>query len=145
MDNDYKDTRISKLRDYLFQVLDKIVQDNKSKINVDMLGKNVDDYSLDKIPTENREKWIIPVTKVTETYSLRSRKAYSQDTINNLANIGFFEIFKASIEKNNNDKILPDIKGIESIRCSSPGTMNSANTNTAEFDIQVQITYREEK
>lgn len=145
MDIDYKDTRISKLRDYLFQVLDKIVQDNKSKINVDMLGKNVDDYSLDKIPTENREKWIIPVTKITETYSFRSRKPYSQDTINNLQNIGFFETFQASIKNNNDNKVLPDIKGIEKIECSSPGTMNNANTNTAEFDIQIQITYREER
>ena len=47
--------------------------------------------------------------------------------------------------KNNDNKILPDIKGIESISCLNCGTMNNANTNTAEFDIQIQITYREEK
>jgi hypothetical protein len=38
---------------------------------------------------------------------------------------------------------LPDIEGIESIECLNAGTMVSANTNTAEFDIQIQIIYRE--
>ena len=39
--------------------------------------------------------------------------------------------------------ILPEIDGIESIECLNPGTMNNANTNTAELDIQIRITYRE--
>ena len=39
--------------------------------------------------------------------------------------------------------MLPDIVGIESIECLNCGTLINANTNSAEFDIQIQITYRE--
>ena len=44
-------------------------------------------------------------------------------------------------EKNDHNK-LPDIDGIETISCLNCGTLNNANTNTAEFDIQIQIEYR---
>jgi hypothetical protein len=69
--------------------------------------------------------------------------AYSQDTINNLENIGFFEKFERLIKTNDEAKILPDIEGIESIECLNCGTLNNTDTHTAEFDIQIQITYRE--
>ena len=67
-----------------------------------------------------------------------------QNLINNLKNIGFFEEFEKIIRQNNEQGILPDIENIESIECLNCGTMNIANTNTAEFDIQLQITYRGE-
>ena len=124
--------RIEKLRDYLFDVLNTLTHNTK-QINANMLSNNIDNYSLDKIPTNTEvEKWITGLTIHRDVYSFRSRKAYSQDTINNLNNIGFFE-----------QGILPDIDGIESIECLNSGTMNNADGNTAEFDIQIQITYRE--
>jgi hypothetical protein len=64
--------------------------------------------------------------------------------MNNLSNIGFFEKFESIIESNNKKGVLPEIKGIESIECLNAGTMSSVDTNTAIFDIQIQITYREE-
>ena len=39
--------------------------------------------------------------------------------------------------------VLPEIKGIQSIECLNTGSLVSVNTNTAEFDIQLQITYME--
>ena len=80
---------------------------------------------------------------MNDVYSFRSRKLYSQDTINNLKNIGFFEQFENKIKSNNEEGILPNIDGIESIECLNCGTMNNADGNTAEFDIQIQITYRD--
>lgn len=145
MDKDYKDYRISKLRDYLIKVIDEISNDKKYQINADMLDNEPNNYSLDKIPTQPQiEKWIIPIVKKRDVFSFRNRKGYSQDTISNLQNIGFFEIFEKTIETKNKNKILPDIKGIESIECLNPGTMNNNTPSTAEFDIQIQITYREE-
>ena len=78
-----------------------------------------------------------------DVFSFRSRNNYSQDTLINLLNIGFFEVFESIINSNNKKGILPDIQGIESIRCLNCGSMNNATTNTAEFDIQIQITYKE--
>ena len=137
------DYRISKLRDYLFNIIDSLTTNNKYQINADMLGK-VGDYSLDKIPTNTEiEQWIIGTVKRKDVYSFRSRKAYSQDTINNLKNIGFFEEFESIIKSNNDKGVLPSIDNIESIECLNCGTLNNVDGTQATFDIQIQITYRE--
>lgn len=141
----YDETRISKLRVYLFGIIDSLTNDRQYQINANMLDNDINNYSLDKIPTSTQvEKWINGVKIYRDVYSFRSRKSYSQDTINNLANIGFFEQFENIINSNNKKGVLPNIKGIESIECLNSGTMSMADTNTAEFDIQIQITYREE-
>lgn len=141
---DYSDKRITKLRNYLFNIIDALITDNEEyQINTNMLSNDINNYSLDKIPTETTvEKWITGVKIQRDVFSFRSRMAYSQDVINNLSNIGFFEDFENKIYSNNKKGILPEIDGIEKIECLNCGTMNSAETNTAEFDIQIQITYR---
>lgn len=137
------ETRIEELRKYLFNVVDTIRNDNEYQINADMLSNDIDNYSLDKIPVDTEvERWIIGPSIHRDVFSFRSRVAYSQDVLNNLKNIGFFEKFEKTIKENNENKILPNISGIEAIECLNCGTMNNADTNTAEFDIQLQITYR---
>ena len=138
----YTDSRISKLRNYLFEVLNTLTSDSNYQINADFLG-DVGDFSLDKIPTESKvETWVIGLEIHRDVYSLRSRKFYSQDTINNLKNIGFFENFENKIKSNNDNGILPNINGIESIECLNCGTLNDIDGTNATFDIQIQITYR---
>ena len=140
--NDY---RISKLRLYLFDIINTLTTNRNYQINADMLSNKVGDYSLDKIPTDTEvENWIIGVVKKRDVYSFRSCKAYSQDTINNLKNIGFFEEFENKIKSNNERGVLPEIDNIESIECLNCGTLNSVDGTQATFDIQIQITYREE-
>lgn len=138
------DTRINKLRLYLFDVINTLTEDRNYQINADMLSKDINDYSLDKIPTNTDiEQWIIGDIIKQDTFSFRCRKPYSQDTSNNLENIGFFERFENVIRSNNEAGVLPDINGIQSIECLSAGTMIVNDTNTAVFDIQIRITYRE--
>lgn len=140
----YQDLRISKLREYLLSIIDTLTNNTNYQINANMLSNDINNYSLDKIPTNTEvESWIIGIVKRRDVYSFRSRMSYSQDTINNLKNIGFFERFENKIKSNNDEGILPDIDGIESIECLNCGTMLNAETKTAEFDIQIQITYRE--
>jgi hypothetical protein len=140
-----KDTRINNLREYLCKIIGTLSTNKNFKINANMLSKNINNYSLDKIPTASTvEKWVNGVEIHKDVYSFRSRKEYSTNEINNLQNIGFFEIFESTIKSNNKKGVLPNIKGIESIECLNCGTMLSADTNTAIFDIQIQITYREE-
>ena len=135
--------RINKLRMYLFNIIQNLNESYK-QINVNFLSDEVDNYSLDKIPTETEvNSWIIGDVLHRDVYSFRGRMNYSADAVENIENIGFFETFEKIIRTNNENGILPDIKGIESIRCLNSGTMNNANTNTAEFDIQIQIEYRE--
>ena len=137
--------RITKLRTYLFSIIDTLLTDTKYQINANMLSNEPNNYSLDKIPTASTvEEWITGSRICRDVYSFRSRVGYSQDTINNLINVGFFEIFEKLISSNNEKGILPNIEGIQSIQCLNCGSMNNANTNTAEFDIQIQITYKED-
>jgi hypothetical protein len=141
----YSEARITKLRTYLFSIIDTLTADKNYQINADMLDNDINNYSLDKIPTASTvEKWVNGIEIHKDVFSFRSRKAYSQDTINNLSNIGFFETFESIIKSNNKKGVLPDIKGIQKIECLNPGTMLNADGQTAEFDIQIQITYREE-
>lgn len=133
--------RISKLRSYLFNVLSEIISDYK-QININFLSDDVNNYSLDKIPTSSVvEKWVMGYELHRDVYSFRSRMNYSPDVITNIENIGFFELFEKKIEQKNKSKVLPEIDGIQSISCLNCGSLNNANTNTAEFDIQIQIEY----
>ena len=140
-----EDLRISKLREYLFGIINTLTTNRNYQINANMLSNKIDEYSLDKIPTNTQvEEWVIGVIKRRDVYSFRSRKSYSQDTIVNLENMGFFEQFENAIKTNNDEGILPEINNIESIECLNCATMNSTDGKQAEFDIQIQITYREE-
>lgn len=135
--------RITKLREYLMDVISEL-KENYEQLNVDFLSNEPDNYSLDKIPVVPQvEQWIIGTIIYRDTFNFRSRMNYSADTISNIENIGFYEAFEKVIKQKNDVNDLPEIDGIESIQCLNAGTMRSANTNTAEFGIQIQITYKE--
>jgi len=137
-----EDLRITKLRTYLLGIIDTMLTSTEYQINANMLSNDVNNYSLDKIPTASVvEEWITGVSLNRDVFSFRSRMAYSQDTIENLLNIGFFEIFEKIIKTKNDNRELPDIDGIQTISCLNCGTLNNAKTDTAEFDIQIQIEY----
>jgi hypothetical protein len=140
-----ENTRINELKIYLHKIIDTLATNKNFKINANMLAKNINNYSLDRMPTNSVvKKWINGVEIHKDIYSFRSRKEYSTSEINNLQNIGFFEKFESAIKTNNKKGELPKIKGIEQIECLNCGTLLSVDTNTAIFDIQIQITYMEE-
>ena len=140
---EYLDKRITKLREYLISIVNQLVDDTKFQINANMLSNEPNNYSLDKIPTASTvEKWIMGLEIHKDVFSFRGRFDYSPEAENNLENIGFFESFEYIINSNNKEGILPEIDGIESIECLNAGTMNNQTSNTAEFDIQIQIKYR---
>ena len=143
---DVENTRIAKLGKYLETILEQLNNKYK-KINADFLGIDVNNYSLDKIPTASEvETWLTGTKICRDVYSFRSRNPYSSDRLSNLKNIGFFETFQKIINSNNDNGILPEIDNIESIECLNQGTFNSADASgkTAVFDIQLQIVYRED-
>ena len=136
------DLRITKLRLYLMNIISELNEDYK-QINVNFLSEDINNYSLDKIPTETViEPWIAGISVQRDVFNFRSRNNYSADEISNIENIGFYEKFEEKIKENNKERILPEISGIETIRCLNCGTLNNSNTNTAEFSIQIQIEFR---
>ena len=138
------DLRITKLRTYLLNIVDTLLTDTTYQLNANMLSADPNNYSIDKIPIEPQvQEWITGDVIRRDVYSFRSRNNYSQDTLNNLLNVGFFENFERIIASNNKRGILPDIDGIEEIKCLNCASMNNADTSTAEFDIQIEIDYKE--
>jgi len=142
---DYKDTRIAKLREYLFENIITLTQNSNFQINANFLSNKIDDYSLDKMPIAPVvNKLICGVEIRRDVFSFRSRKSYSHDKVVNLNNMGFFEEFEKLIKSNNDKGVLPDIERVESIKCLNPFTMLSNDDQTkAIFDIQIEIKYRD--
>ena len=143
---DVENTRIAKLGKYLETILEELNSKYK-KINADFLGIDVNNYSLDKIPTASViDPYVAGGRLCRDVFSFRSRNPYSSDRLSNLKNIGFFEEFESIIKSNNDEGILPEINGIESIACLNPGTFNYTDESmkTAVFDIQIQIEYEED-
>lgn len=137
-----EDNRAKALRDYLKDIIGQMNNDYK-QINVNFLSDDIDNYSIDKIPEQSIvERWIMGIELHRDVYSFRSRMNYSADVMSNVENIGFYEEFEDIISRKNKLKELPNIDGIENISCLNCGSMVNANTNTAEFDIQIQIEYR---
>lgn len=135
--------RVTKLRAYLMNIITELIG-QYGEMNINFLSNEPNNYSLDKIPVVTEvQKWITGDTLNRDVYSFRSRMNYSADTMTNIENIGFYETFEKIIKQKNDSNDLPEIDGIQSISCLNCGTMNNANTNTAEFDIQIQIEYRE--
>lgn len=135
--------RVTKLRAYLMDIITELIG-QYGEMNINFLSDEPNNYSLDKIPINpTTEQWIIGNFLKRDVYSFRSRMNYSTDTMTNIENIGFYETFEKIIKQKNDSNDLPEIDGIQSISCLNCGTMNNANTNTAEFDIQIQIEYRE--
>lgn len=135
--------RVTKLRAYLMDIITELIG-QYGEMNINFLSNEPNNYSLDKIPVKpTTEQWIIGNFLKRDVYSFRSRMNYSADTMTNIENIGFYETFEKIIKQKNDNNNLPDINGIQSISCLNCGTLNRANTNTAEFDIQIQIEYRE--
>jgi hypothetical protein len=142
---DYKDTRIEKLRQYLFENIITLTQNSNFQINANFLSNKIDDYSLDKMPIAPVvTKLICGVEIRRDVFSFRSRKAYSHDKVVNLNNMGFFEEFEKLIKSNNEKGVLPEIERVESIKCLNPFTMLSNDDGTkAIFDIQIEVKYRD--
>lgn len=91
------------------------------KINVDYLGNEVSDYSIEIVPAEVViQKYLDGSEDRQLVCVFASRASYSEDVIQNILNSKFYEEFSEWIETQNDNGILPEIDGIESIECTSP-------------------------
>lgn len=137
-------TRAEALLEYLYTIVDEIIKNNDYQIKVGFLGNSIESYSIDKLPTEAPvEHWITGQTRYHDIYNFRTRKRFTSDQSQELNNIGFFEQFEKAIRDNNRQGKLPEIEGIESIKCLNCGSINFAQDNTCEMSIQIEIIYME--
>ena len=65
--------RIAKLRTYLVSVINAMVDDKEFQINVNMLSNDINNYSLDKIPTSSTvERWINGISIYRDVFSFKN-------------------------------------------------------------------------
>ena len=138
-----KEYRITKIKEYMFDIIKELTEDETFKVNANYLSNKIGDYSLDKMPIDPEvDEWILDTSENRDVFSFRSRKGYSPRIIDNLTNIGFFEMLEQKIKSNNREGVLPEIKGIQSIKCLSCGTfLSNDDGNSAIFDITIEVTY----
>lgn len=130
---------IEKIRKYLIE--NKIVDEN-CRVNVDFLGENPTEFAIVPISVNPIVKKYIDGSSLRQyQFQLISCNDYGADVMQNMANSKFYEDLYELIETNNDNGILPDIDGIESIECLNNGAILNVTTNTARYSIQMKITY----
>lgn len=130
---------INAIRDYLIKIE---VIDEDCRINVDFLGENPSEFSIEKIPVNPiLEPYIAGCSLNQFQFQLVSCEEYGADVLQNISNSIFYENLYNKIEENNNKKVLPEIEGIQTIECLDNGCIETTNINTARYSIQMRITY----
>lgn len=136
---------IEKVREYILKcpLLDEL-----ARLNVDYLGVEPVEYTIDSQPTT-------PVLKrytdggVLKQYVFvfGSREYYGSDVLQNLENSGFFERFAEWIEEQSEKGNLPQLEGNKqaiSMEVLTSGYLFSASEDNARYQIQMRLIYYEE-
>ena len=91
------------------------------KINVDYLEDDIVSYSVDRTPLNPVYKQYSDGSTLKQiAFDFTVQVPLSSRAIDNLVNSKFCEDFMCWIEVNNRNRVLPKIKGIQWIKCTSP-------------------------
>lgn len=107
---------------------------NKGKINVDYLKDKPQSYSIDRTPVNPIVKTFSDggvIKQITFDFSVTA--PISSQTIVNLANSKFCEDFMKWIKEQNQKRKLPQIKGVQTIECTSPRIYIAKNRNNSNL------------
>ena len=118
-------------------------------LNVDRLGDTEIEYTVDGEITN-------PILRrYTDGSSLRqfnfvfaSRESYGADTLQNIANSGFYENFANWIEKQSNAKNLPKLDKYripQYIEAQSDSYIFDTDDSTARYQIQLKFVYYQDR
>lgn len=124
------------------------VFEENSKVNINYLGNKIEDYCLEAVPAERTIKRFINGEKEKQkVFVFASRKTYSQDDIENMANYDFFEELAEWIELQNDIEKFPDITNInniqeiESIEILDSPYICAISETEARYQTEIKITY----
>lgn len=138
-------TMIKSIRDYFLDcplMLDK-------KINVDYLGLEANQYTIDNIMADTVIKQYADGGAMKQyVFAIGSREYYNADAINNIENSGFYELFSEWIRAQNKLGNLPTLPGnreARKIEATTSGYLFSIDEDTAKYQIQLQITYYQDR
>lgn len=115
----------------------------KGKVNVDYIKDNPQSYSIDETP----------VDPILRNYSDGGRRLQIQfdfsiqanfSVLENIKNSKFCDDFTEWIKEQNKIGELPNIQGIDWIKCTGRGTILQTTETTAIYVIPMQVVYYED-
>ena len=134
---------VDKIREYFLKNV--TLTKEFDNILADFLGDDATSYSIEPIPVEPVLRQYRDGGSLNQyVFQFGSREFYDNSVAQNINNLGFYERFQEEIETNNKNGVLPDIKGIQSIKCLNNGTIQDVQNGTAKYVIQMRITYEKE-
>lgn len=138
------DTIIDALRRYFLSC--PLMGDNK--INVDFLPEKGVEYSIDTTPATEIVKMYTDGSSVRQyLFVVGSVNDYGADTLQNLANSGFYEQFAAWLGQQTRLGKLPGLprgKTARSIVAQSTGYLFAAGAGVGRYQIQCKLLYFQE-
>ena len=108
---------IESVRDYIgslncINTFAKAIGKKKINVNVNYLGIDVNDFSIEEVPCEPVVKTYLDGSSVKQfQFTLCSRFTYGSEVLQNIENSNFYEDFSTEIEENNLNDILPQLDG----------------------------------
>ena len=139
------DTIIKSLRNYFL----KCPLMGNHAINVDYLPEGpAVEYSIDTTPVTEIVKQYVDGTSVRQyLFVIRSVNDYGPDTLQNLANSGFYEGLAAWLEEQTRKgefPSLPEGKTPQKIEAQSTGYLFTTGPDTGKYQIQCRLQYFQE-
>lgn len=117
-------------------------------INVNYLSENIDNFSIEEIPSQPIIKKYANGSTVRQfQFAFCSREIYSMEILQNIENSGFYETLCNEIETNNNNNIFPILEnGLESLDLEITSTpyIISVDDNTGIYQVNFRLKYFKE-
>lgn len=137
---------IDKIRDFISKCP---LLDEFAKLNIDFLGPNATEYTIDSIPTDSILKEYVDGGKLKQyVFVFGSREFYGPDVLQNIENSGFYEKFSEWLDAKTELGELPLLEGnkeSDSIEAMSSGYLFGSTEDTARYQIQCRLIYYEDK
>lgn len=119
------------------------------KINVDYLGVDAIEYTIDPIPTEKIIRPYADGGALKQfVFVFGSREYYGADTLQNIENSGFYQQFEEWLDQQSQEDNLPELSGKKESRkleATTQGYLFGATEDKARYQIQCRLTYYEDK
>lgn len=118
-------------------------------LGVDRLGADPIEYTIDTVPCEPIIKeYTGGSTERQFEFIFGSCEKYGQDILQNIFNSEFYEKFADWIERNNWNRIYPDLgefRTVNKIEILTNGSAFEVGSNTSRYQIQMRIVYFQDR
>lgn len=136
---------IDSIRDYM---LNCPVLDAYAKLNVDFLGTQPTEYTIDSQPTTSIVKQYVDGSAIKQfVFVFGSREYYGPDVLQNIENSGFYEELSEWFDEQSKTGNLPTLKnGKKAIKIEAltTGYLFDATEDNARYQIQARLIYYED-